>query len=92
MQLALQSCCVMLSNNAESLLSAPPDLSSGALPFTVDAQSIILTFVDSKPRSEVSKYAGMFLFCTPKRGLIVNDGCWGALRSSSSSAQDINII
>lgn len=44
MQLALQSSCVMLSNNAKSLLCAPLDLSSGALAFKFDAQSIILTF------------------------------------------------
>lgn len=45
MQLALQSSCIMLSNNAKPLLSLSLGFSSGALTFTPRVKSIILTLL-----------------------------------------------
>lgn len=44
-QLALQSSCIMLSNNAKPPLSLSLGFSSGALTFTPRVKSIILTLL-----------------------------------------------
>lgn len=97
-QLALQSSCIMLSNNSKTLLSPSLALSSATLTFTSHVKSIIfnVAFKDAKSWIDEShiRMTEMFLFYLTKRGLIVNDGCWGPWEfppAMSSSVHNINI-